>query len=197
MAKLDDGIAAVRRFNRFYTKHLGVLQEDWLSSAFSLTEARVLYELARRNPLTATAIGDSLGLDAGYLSRLLRRFEKQSLIDRRPAPNYARQSLISITAKGRKAFQPLDQLSQDQAGGALSKLSAIDQRRLVAAMGTIENLLHAAPDGERHYTLREPRYGDFGWIVSRHGELYFQEYGWTAPFEGLCAGIVGDYINKL
>ncbi|MGI8525207.1 MAG: MarR family winged helix-turn-helix transcriptional regulator, partial [Pseudolabrys sp.] len=189
-------VAAVRRFNRFYTQHLGVLQEDWLDTPFSLTEARVLYELSRRKKATATEIGSELGLDAGYLSRLLRSFEKKKLITRVPSPDDARQSLIALTANGRKAFKPLDQHSQDQVSGTLARLSATDQHRLVVALGTVENLLEAIPAEERKYILRAPRRGDFGWIVTRHAELYAQECGWTEPFEGLCAQIVADYLNK-
>ena len=186
----------VRRFNRFYTQHLGVLREDWLDSPFSLTEARVLYELTRRDKLTATEIGAELGLDAGYLSRLLRSFEKQGLIARSPSPVDARQNFVSLTAKGRTAFRPLERHTLDQVGSSLARLSAIDRHRLIAAMGTIGNLFGAKPDGKRAYSLRAPRHGDFGWIVSRHAELYAQEYGWTDPFEGLCAQIVAEYANK-
>lgn len=197
MAPQADIIAAVRRFNRFYTQRLGVLQEAWLDSPFTLTEARVLYELTQRAEATATDIGTELGLDAGYLSRLLRSFEKQGLIARRPSPDDARQSLVSLTPKGRKAFRPLEERSTQQVGGSLAPLSPADQRRLVAAMGTITNLLDQGHDKPRAAILRPPRIGDFGWIVSRHAELYAQEYGWTEPFEGLCAQIVADYLNKL
>lgn len=197
MATQADNIAAVRRFNRFYTQRLGVLQEAWLDSPFTLTEARVLYELTQRDEATATDIGTELGLDAGYLSRLLRSFEKQGLITRRPSAEDARQSFLSLTAKGRKAFRPLEEKSLAQVGGSLDPLSLIDQRRLLAAMGTIMNLLDRREDTSREATLRGPRHGDFGWIVSRHAELYAQEYGWTEPFEGLCAQIVADYVNKL
>jgi DNA-binding MarR family transcriptional regulator/GNAT superfamily N-acetyltransferase len=189
-------IADVRRFNRFYTKHLGVLQEDWLDSDFSLTQARVLYELTRRAQRTATEIGAALGLDAGYLSRLLRSFEKKGLIARRASPGDARQSLVSLTAKGHAAFRPLERNSQSQVGSTLRQLAPADRHRLVAAMGTIGNLLDPDARQDRSYTLRAPRHGDFGWIVSRHAELYAQEYGWVEPFEGLCAGIVADYVNK-
>lgn len=188
-------VATVRRFNRFYTKHLGVLHESWLDTPFSLTEARVIYELSRRQRATATEIGNVLGLDAGYLSRLLRSFEQQKLIARTPSPEDARQSILSLTTKGRAAYRPLERHTLDQVGGSLAKLPVTDQHRLVAAMGTIENLL-GAKGSERTYRLRAPRYGDFGWIVSRHAQLYAQEYGWTEPFEGLCAQIVADYVNK-
>jgi DNA-binding MarR family transcriptional regulator/ribosomal protein S18 acetylase RimI-like enzyme len=194
-AASPERVATVRHFNRFYTKHLGVLQESWLDTPFSLTEARVIYELSRRQRATATEIGNALGLDAGYLSRLLRSFEKQKLIARTLSPEDARQSILSLTTKGRAAYRPLERHTLDQVGGSLAKLSVTDQHRLVAAMGTIENLL-GAKDSERTYRLRVPRYGDFGWIVSRHAQLYAQEYGWTEPFEGLCAQIVADYVNE-
>lgn len=197
MANPADNIAAVRRFNRFYTQRLGVLQEAWLDSPFSLTEARVLYELTQRNDATATEIGNALDLDAGYLSRMLRSFEKQGLIARKASPSDGRQSLLSLTAKGRKAFQPLEEKSLKQVGASLEGLSATDQQRLLAAMGTITNLLETRRDQPRSAILRAPRRGDFGWIVSRHAELYAQEYGWTEPFEGLCAQIVADYVNNL
>lgn len=197
MATQADNIAAIRRFNRFYTQRLGVLQEAWLDSPFTLTEARVLYELTQRDDATATDIGTELGLDAGYLSRMLRSFEKQGLITRRPSAVDARQSFLSLTVKGRKAFRPLEEKSLKQVGGSLEPLSQTDQLRLVAAMGTIMNLLDRREDKSREATLRGPRHGDFGWIVSRHAELYAQEYSWTEPFEGLCAQIVADYVNKL
>jgi DNA-binding MarR family transcriptional regulator/GNAT superfamily N-acetyltransferase len=193
---VQDHVAAVRRFNRFYTQHLGVLQEDWLDTPFSLTEARVLYELSRRKQATASEIGAALGLDAGYLSRLLRSFETKKLIDRKPSPDDARQSFLALTTKGRAAFKPLEKHTLDQVGGTLKKLPPGERQRLVAAMGTIEHLLGAKIDDTPPYILRAPRHGDFGWIVSRHAELYAQEYGWTAPFEGLCAQIVADYVNK-
>lgn len=197
MSEIDEHIAAVRRFNRFYTQRLGILQEAWLDSPYSLSEARVLYELSQRDGITATAIGSELGLDPGYLSRMLRDFEKKGLIARSPSPDDGRQSLVSITAKGRKAFAPLEKRTLEQVGSSLTHLSSSDQRRLVAAMGTVRNLLERSSETPREARLRAPRHGDFGWIVSRHAELYAEEYGWTEPFEGLCAQIVADYVNKL
>lgn len=192
-----DTIPAIRRFNRFYTQRLGVLQEAWLDSPFTLAQARVLYELCEHEGLTATRIGGELGLDAGYLSRMLRDFEKQGLIQRQPSADDARQSLVTITTKGRKAFAPLEAATLAQVGHSIARLSKTDRRRLLAAMGTIRNLLQAGTDGHREVRLRSPRHGDFGWIVSRHAELYAEEYGWTEPFEGLCAGIVADFVNNL
>jgi DNA-binding MarR family transcriptional regulator/GNAT superfamily N-acetyltransferase len=193
-------VAAVRRFNRFYTRQIGVLRKTYLDSPYSLGEMRVLYELAHRDKLTASDIGRALDLDAGYLSRLLRNFEKRGLISRRTSARDARQSHLALTAQGRKLFAPMEQRSQRQAGDMLDKLDPAKQARIVAAMTSIETLLsgeaQAQPDARSSYTLRDPRAGDFGWIVSRHAELYLQEYGWGEPFEGLCAQIVADFVNN-
>jgi DNA-binding MarR family transcriptional regulator/GNAT superfamily N-acetyltransferase len=195
-------IAAIRRFNRFYTRQLGVLRKTFLDSPYSLGEARVLYEIASGNCATASEIGRTLDLDAGYLSRTLRNFERRGLIARKPSPTDARQSRLTLTARGRKAFAPLNRRSQHDTGAMLDKLSAAEQARLVGAMTTIQDLIGAdegaaAPAAPRStYVLRAPKPGDFGWIVKRHAELYAQEYGWTEPFEGLCAQIVADFVNK-
>jgi DNA-binding MarR family transcriptional regulator/N-acetylglutamate synthase-like GNAT family acetyltransferase len=186
----------VRRFNRFYTQHLGVLHEDWLDSPFTLAEARVLYELSRRQQATATEIGEALGLDAGYLSRILRRFQRGGLISRTPARDDARQSWLALTARGRKAFAPLEQHTAAEIGAMLKRLARPARSRLVGAMGEIERLIGEHPEPDTAYSLRAPRHGDFGWIVSRHAELYDQEYGWGEPFEGLCAQIVADFVNR-
>jgi DNA-binding MarR family transcriptional regulator/GNAT superfamily N-acetyltransferase len=189
-------VAAVRRFNRFYTQHLGVLRQDWLDSPFSLTEARVLYEIKERRRATATDIGRDLGLDAGYLSRILRRFHKSGLIRKDVSPDDGRQSFLSITARGRKAFDPLETRTERQVGAVLDRLAAPEQGRLVAAMGVIERMIAPAPKTDRDIILREPRPGDLGWVVTRHAELYAQEYGWGENFEGICAQIVADFANK-
>ena len=192
-------IAAVRRFNRFYTRQLGVLRKHFLDSPYSLGEARLLYEIASGHCRTASDIGRALDLDAGYLSRTLRNFERRGLIARKPSPADARQSHLILTARGRRAFAPLELRSQHDTGAMLGKLHAAEQARLVGAMATIEDLigLHAGKAPPRTgYILRAPRPGDFGWIVKRHAELYAQEYGWTEPFEGLCAQIAADFANK-
>ncbi len=194
-------IATVRGFNRFYTRQIGVLRRTFLDSPYSLAEARVLYEIARGNgATTATEIGRTLDLDAGYLSRLLRNFEKRGLIRRTPSATDARQSHLTLTARGRKDFAPLEERSQRDIGAMIGRLSSDDQLRLIAAMSTIQTLLGGPPDAapapERSYRLRAPRPGDFGWIVKRHAELYAQDYGWTEPFEGICAQIVADFANK-
>ena len=192
-------ISAVRRFNRFYTRQIGVLRKTYLGSPYSLAEMRVLYEIANGKALTASDVGRALDLDAGYLSRVLRNFEKQGLISRKTSAADARQSHLALTERGAKTFAPFERRSQQQASDMLGALKPADQARLVAAMESIETLLgHEARQGAEkpRYVLRLPRHGDFGWIVSRHAELYAQEYGWGDPFEGLCAQIVADFVNK-
>ena len=198
--RLQERVAAVRRFNRFYTRQLGVLRKTYLDSAYSLGEARLLYEIAQRRSPTATEIVRALDLDAGYLSRVLQNFEKRGLIQRQVSARDTRQSHVALSASGRKAFAPLERRSQREAGATLEKLEAADQARLVAAMNTIETLLgdqtEAKPPKATQIKLREPMPGDFGWIVTRHAELYAQEYGWVMPFEGVCAQIVADFVNN-
>jgi len=194
-------VSTVRRFNRFYTRQIGVLRKTYLDSPYSLGEARVLYEIWRQRPTTARDIARALDLDAGYLSRVLRNFEKRGLIARKASAKDARQNHLTLTPRGRGSFAPLEARSQRATAAMLEKLEAGDQARLLAAMTTIETLLcgaggeHNAPKPQ-HYNLRSPRPGDFGWIVKRHGELYAQEYQWKGPFEGLCAQITADFVNK-
>jgi DNA-binding MarR family transcriptional regulator/GNAT superfamily N-acetyltransferase len=198
---LQQRTGAVRRFNRFYTRQIGVLRKNYLDSPYSLGEMRVLYELAQADKLggatTASDIGRTLDLDAGYLSRVLRSFEKRGFISRKTSRADARQSHIALTARGAKVFAPFEKRSQDFVGGMLGKLKPHDQARLVAAMSTIETLLgEPAAAAKPSYILRQPRNGDFGWMVSRHAQLYAREYNWGAPFEGLCAQIVADFVNN-
>ena len=196
----DARIAAVRGFNRFYTRQIGVLRKTFLDTPYSLGEARVLYEIANRNSPTASDVGRALDLDAGYLSRVLRSFERRGLIARKASARDARQSHLWLSPGGRKAYALLEQRSQGDMGALLGKLKAAEQARLVAAMSTIRSLLDGKPQEQAakpRYSLRAPRPGDFGWIVKRHAELYGQEYGWHAPFEGVCAQIVADFVNKL
>jgi len=192
--------AAVRRFNRFYTRQIGVLRKTFLDSPYSLAEARVLYEIASRRAPTASDIARALDLDAGYLSRLLQKFERRGLIRRTASARDARQSHLSLTPRGRRAYAPLERRSQREASVMLERLAPADRSRVMAAMQTIEGLLdnESKPRLQRagaDYTLRAPIPGDFGWIVRRHAEIYAQEYGWTEPFEGLCAQIVADFAN--
>ncbi|HET8918980.1 MAG TPA: helix-turn-helix domain-containing GNAT family N-acetyltransferase [Xanthobacteraceae bacterium] len=196
----DARIAAVRRFNRYYTRQIGVLRKTFLDSPYSLGEARVLYEIASCHAPTASDIARRLDLDPGYLSRVLRNFERRGLIHKRTSPQDGRQSHLTLTPRGQKSFMPLEARSQRDTAAMLAKLKPADQARLTAAMATIETLLEGQvrdePAKERNYSLRAPSPGDFGWIVKRHAELYAQEYRWREPFEGVCAQIVADFVNK-
>jgi len=197
MSASGQGIGAVRRFNRFYTRRIGVLRKTYLDSPYSLGEMRVLYEIAHGGAVSASDIGRALDLDAGYLSRVLRNFEKRGLISRKTSRADARQSHLALTARGLKTFAPAETRSQRDVAEMLGRLKPGEQSQLVNAMRTIETLLDGHADGAKStYTLRAPRYGDFGWIVSRHAELYALEYGWGEPFEGLCAQIVADFANN-
>ena len=188
----EQRIEAVRRFNRFYTRQIGLLQEGLLRSRFSLTEARVLYELAARPGVTASALAADLGLDAGYLSRILRGFGARGLIARTRSLADGRQSHLRLSARGSAAFAPLDVASRGEVGALLARLSEAQQSDLLRAMGRIEATLGApAPPS----VLRPHRPGDMGWVVQRHGALYAEEYGWDERFEALVAGIVARFIE--
>ena len=192
----DRRVGAVRRFNRFWTRQIGVLREGYLESPFSLTEVRVLYELARREEPTASELGEELGLDAGYLSRLLRGFEKHGLIHKRLSGADGRRRLLRLTERGREAFAPLDARSRNDIGAMLGGISIAGQERLVGAMRTIEELLSVRPEPMVPYLLRSHWPGDMGWIVHRHGVLYAREYGWDERFEALVAEIVAKFIRQ-
>jgi DNA-binding MarR family transcriptional regulator/N-acetylglutamate synthase-like GNAT family acetyltransferase len=193
---LDRRIAAVRRFNRLYTQRIGLLQEAWLESPFSLTEARVLYELSHRDRPTATAIGGDLALDAGYLSRILRDFARRGLLARQTSPADGRQRLLSLTARGRKTFAPIDARSQQEIGALLSGLPGAKQSNVVDAMREIEHLLGARAEPKAPCILRPHAPGDMGWMVSRHGALYAQDYGFGPEFEALVAEIAAAFIRN-
>ncbi|UVF17731.1 bifunctional helix-turn-helix transcriptional regulator/GNAT family N-acetyltransferase [Microvirga terrae] len=192
----DEQIERVRSFNRFYTRHIGLLNEGLLESAFSLTEARVLYELAHRGPVTAADLGRELGLDAGYLSRLLKRFGAQGLTQRNPSKDDGRQFLLSLTDKGFAAFTPLNQASAAQVATMLSGLSVGERERLTQAMTTVEHLVGDGPRPDRPYVLRSHQPGDIGWIAHRQGILYAQEYGWDQTFEALVAEIAAGFVRN-
>lgn len=196
MAMLDDRVAAVRRFNRFYTLKIGALAEGHSKSPFSLAEARVLYELANRDRPTAGELARDLGLDAGYLSRILAGFERRGQIVKEPSPADGRQSLLALTEAGRAAFAPLNDQTRRDIASMLAPLRAADQERLVAAMRTIEELLGAAPENRAPYLLRPHQPGDMGWVVSAHGALYAREYGWDQTFEALVAEIVARFVRR-
>jgi DNA-binding MarR family transcriptional regulator/GNAT superfamily N-acetyltransferase len=195
----EERVAAMRRFSRFYTRRIGVLQDRFLDSPFSLAEARVLYELTQRDRPTATEICASLDLDPGYLSRILRGFAERGLVTKTPSPEDRRQSRLALTAKGRKAYAPLERRSHDDVAAMLGVLPDGDQERVLACMGTIERLMIGGPQRQARaaqpaYVLRPPRTGEMGWVVARHAALYAQEYGWGVRFEGLCAEIVAQMI---
>ena len=189
-------VAAVRRFNRLYTRQIGVLNEGLLNSAYSLTEVRVLYELANTGSTTATALGNELSLDPGYLSRILRKFEDNGLINRKPSEADARNILLIFTEKGRAEFKLLNAASDAEVDAMLSKLTAEEQRQLLGAMQRIERLLQLEPQKSEPYLLRQHQPGDMGWVVHRHGVLYAQEYGWDERFEALVAEIAAAFIQN-
>jgi DNA-binding MarR family transcriptional regulator/GNAT superfamily N-acetyltransferase len=192
---MKDVIARVRAFNRFYTNVIGVLSEGLLDSPYSLTEARLIFELAQRDATEVTALRHDLDIDAGYLSRLLARFEADGLITRARSATDGRRQVIRLTATGRAAYEMLDERSVGEVHRLLQPLTDERRRRLVAAMDAIEEVL-AETRSPRSYVLRPLRPGDFGWVVHRHGVLYAAEYGWDATFEALVARVVADYVDK-
>lgn len=188
-------VASVRSFNRFYTRKIGVLREGLLDSGFSLTEARVLYELGRREEAVASDIAAELDLDAGYLSRIVHGFVRRGLIARHRSAADGRRAPLGLTARGRKVFATLDARSNAESRALLNPLSAIGREQLVAAIRTIETVLGARPGAHEPYLLRTHRPGDLGWIVSRHGALYTREYGWDERIEALAAEVAAKFIR--
>ena len=191
-------IKAVRQFNRFITRRVGVL-DPYLGSNLSLTDVRVLYELAHRDAPVASELARDLGLDGGYLSRVLRRFEAAGWMHRSASARDARQQVLDLTPLGRETFEPLQQRSRDEAAALLAPLPPARQRELVSAMECIENLLAPGTDAPvvpRMVMLREPLPGDMGWVVQQHGEIYWREYGWDARFEALVADIAARFVRK-
>ncbi|CAN5520573.1 helix-turn-helix domain-containing GNAT family N-acetyltransferase [soil metagenome] len=193
-AEQETRIAAIRQFNRFYTRKIGVLEQQLLESPYSLTEARVLFELAHRDRALAKDIGAELGLDPGYLSRIVQSFMDEGLMTRKPVQSDRRQFELALTAKGRQAYSRLERASHDEIGKMIEVLPGDGGQRLVGAMTTIERLLgnaNARPD----VTLRTHRPGDMGWVVQQHGALYAREFDWDISFEGLCAEIVAQFLK--
>ena len=195
----SDRTEAVRRFNRFYTRRIGALNEGLLDSEFTLPECRVLWELAHGDGeagTTATNLGRLLDLDAGYLSRLLRGLKDRQLVEATRSPDDARQSVLHLTAAGRRAFRPLDRRSRQQVDAQLSELSDGQQVELIQAFQRVQNLLGEPGDkpGKKSFVLRPHRPGDIGWLVSRHGALYARDYQWDVRFEGVVARIAADFV---
>ncbi len=194
---LEDRISAVRRFNRFFTRQIGVLREGLLHSPYSLTEARIIYELAHRDVVTAADLCRELGLDAGYLSRMVSRLEQQGLLDRLPSESDGRQRLLRLTPAGAQAFALLDKRARDEVAEMLHNLSEEEQQRLLTSMQTIESVFDTGESFKfaEPFFLRSHESGDMGWVTHRHGVLYRQEYGWDEGFEALVAQIVSDFIT--
>ncbi len=192
-----DRVAAVRHFNRLFTRQIGVLREGLLQSNFPLTDARVLYELGTRDQLTASQLCRELGLDSGHISRIVARFEEQGLLQRERDERDGRQLRLSLTASGQEAFALIDQRSASEIAQLLARLTDAQQQRLLAAMRTIERTLDTGPARvEPFIIIRGHQPGDLGWVVHRHGALYSQEYGWDERFEGMVAQIVADFIRN-
>ncbi len=196
---VSGAIREVRHFNRFYTKQIGLLQDRMLSSPYSLTEVRVLYEIAHREKSTASDLAEELGLDPGYLSRLLAKLQHQGLLRRKRSSSDGRQSFLSLTRKGQEVSRPLETRSNQQVAKMLNRLTSVQQRDMLSAMRTIGRRLSDA-SGERWekapYLLRTHQPGDMGWVVHRHGDLYWREYRYDERFEALVAGIVSQFIAR-
>jgi DNA-binding MarR family transcriptional regulator/GNAT superfamily N-acetyltransferase len=189
-------IETVRRFNRDYTRRIGVLRPGLLDSPYSLTEVRVMYEIAHRDGIGAAELSGALDLDRGYLSRILKRFAASGLLSRKATPGDARRQRLGLTAKGRRVFAPLEQRSRQQVEAMLGPLDRSGRERFLSALDAIEHTLSVRPAEPGPVTLRQHRPGDIGWVVQRHGELYFREYGYDERFEALVAGIVAGFVQR-
>jgi len=192
---LRQRVAAIRRFNRFYTQRIGVLQKTIYHRPLSLTEARVLYEVAHGEDVTFSKLVSTLGLDPGYVSRILKGFDKRGYLHRNKSAD-RRSSLLTLTRKGAAEFARINASSNHEVALMIAKLSDADQQRMIAAMDTISNLLGASPNGSPSFLLRPPAAGDMGWVIQRHGAIYAEEYGWNQQFEALVAEIVARFIRK-
>jgi DNA-binding MarR family transcriptional regulator/GNAT superfamily N-acetyltransferase len=192
---LEARVEAIRRFNRLFTRRIGVLREGLLHSSYSLTEARVLFELANREELSASELVRELGLDPGYMSRTLGGLERQGLVEKVRSETDGRRRILSLTAEGEEAFEVLDSRSREEVSEMLGGLSEEEQRRLLEAMRTIEGIFEKGLKFSEPFVLRPHEPGDMGWVVYRHGVLYAGEYGWDERFEALVARIVADFID--
>ena len=190
---LDRRVDEVRRFNRFYTKRIGVLAENFLRSPFTLAEGRVLFELANREAPSPSDVAAALELDPGYLSRILRRFERGGLVTRVASPTDGRRTILSLTPAGRAAYAPLNEASHDEIAALLAPLPDDRQERVLEAMATIAAAL-AAQEAATDVVLRDPEVGDYGWVIERHGVRYGTEYGFDAHMEGYVSEVIGAYV---
>jgi DNA-binding MarR family transcriptional regulator/GNAT superfamily N-acetyltransferase len=193
---LAGDIAVFRRFNRMYTRFIGTLQEGLLDTEYSLAEARVLYEVATRNAPTAKEIAEELGMDPGYLSRLLGKFQRSALLQRKTSQRDSRSAVVTLTRRGKSAFRKLDMLSETQGRAALKNLPRSHRTHLVRSMEAIEQILSPSGRGRPTCVLRPHRVGDMGWVVSTEGVFYAEEYGWDGTFEALVARIVADFVTN-
>lgn len=192
-AEVLDPVAAVRRFNRFYTRAIGVLEKGYLGATYTLAQGRVLYEVAKGDGVTAKAIGEITGLDAGYLSRILAKLERNGVVARERSASDGRSALLRLTTHGAEVFEPFDQRSDALVEGMIGGLSGDDRQRLIGAMAQVEQLLGAAPS--EPISLRRHRAGDMGWITGRHGVNYAREYGWNNHIEAVTARICADFLD--
>ena len=195
-AQLTKQIDDVRRFGRFYTRQIGLLGERYLGGPLSLTEARIVYELGHRNGTAASELRRCLNLDAGYLSRILKSFERKGLVERRPSERDGRQLSVSLTRAGNGLFAKINSSSRNEVGAMLERLSKADRKRVVAAMRMIESILGSPPERRVPFILRPHQPGDMGWIVHRQGVLYAREYGWDETFEALIAELAAKFIRN-
>jgi DNA-binding MarR family transcriptional regulator/N-acetylglutamate synthase-like GNAT family acetyltransferase len=195
-SELESQVAAIRRFSRFYTRKLGIIEPKLLDSPWTLQEARIIYEIAERQSCTATDLVRALGLDAGYLSRTLQTLQRRQIVARKPLKTDRRAAELALTAKGRAAFAELDGRSRSEVAGLLGRLANADRTAVIAAMTAIEQALEPPAQQPAGFLLRSHRPGDVGWVVSRHGALYAQEYGWDISFEALVAEIAAQFIRS-
>jgi DNA-binding MarR family transcriptional regulator/GNAT superfamily N-acetyltransferase len=191
---MEADIAAFRQFNRFYTRLIGTLDEGLLNTEFTLAEARIIYELATRQNHGAKELAEALGMDPGYLSRVLTKLKSLGITKSKVSKQDNRRADLTLTPKGRTAFAKLNALSEKQAGDILDALALPDRARLIASMKTIEGVLTADDREQRPFVLRHHRAGDMGWVVFREAAVYAQEYGFDAEFEALVAKIVSDFL---
>lgn len=193
---LDRQIAAVRGFSRFYTRKLGIIEPKLLDSPWTLQEARIIYEIAERQTCTATDLAYALGLDAGFLSRTLRDLQQSQIVARKPSKADRRATELTLTVKGRAAFADLENRSRGVVATLLGRLDDKERASVVHAMTSIEQTLEPPAREPSGFLLRSHRPGDIGWIVSRHGAIYAQEYGWDISFEALAAEIAAQFIRS-